>query len=80
MDVTPLYILAGGLDAQADILRGRAHRIALARDHARWQSPAARRCRVDIDGLVADLLGTAGQAASAAARVRAHATAVARHH
>lgn len=79
MDVTPLYDIAIRLDAQAEILRGRAHLVAAQRDRLRWRSPAARRCRSEVDTLVADLLGCAGRATALADRVRTHAAVVAQH-
>jgi hypothetical protein len=76
VDTTALYALAARLDGYAEVVRARARLLAANRDQLRWRSPSARRCRIRLDGVCAELVGCAGQAEDVADRIRAHAVRV----
>jgi hypothetical protein len=76
VDTTALYSLAARLDGHAEVVRARARLLAAHRNHLRWRSRAARRCRIRLDGVYAGLAACASQAEEVADRIRAHAARV----
>ena len=72
-DPADLLATADRISRHADALRARSSRLALAAADARWESPAARAFRVEVDGLGRHLRLSAGRIDDAADTLRRHA-------
>jgi uncharacterized protein YukE len=72
-DPAALFATADRIGRHADALRLRASRLAMAAANARWESPASRAFRAEVDALGRDMNRAADRIDDAADTLRRHA-------